>query len=116
MPNICPNCDSTRIRHFGAGTQQVEAALERLLPGARLLRWDRDTAGKPEMHGEILRRFIDREADILVGTQMIAKGLDLPLVTLVGVVSADLGLALPDFRAGERVFQPPDSSRGTSRP
>ena len=105
MPNICPNCDSTRIRHFGAGTQQVEAALERLLPGARLLRWDRDTAGKPEMHGEILRRFIDREADILVGTQMIAKGLDLPLVTLVGVVSADLGLALPDFRAGERVFQ-----------
>ena len=105
MPRVCPNCDSTRIRHFGAGTQQVEAALERLAPGARLLRWDRDTAHKPEMHGEILRRFIDREADILIGTQMIAKGLDLPLVTLVGVVSADLGLALPDFRAGERVFQ-----------
>ena len=105
MPRACPNCDSTRIRHFGAGTQQVEAALERLAPGARLLRWDRDTAHKPEMHGEILRQFIDREADILIGTQMIAKGLDLPLVTLVGVVSADLGLALPDFRAGERVFQ-----------
>ena len=105
LPSTCPNCGSSRIRHFGAGTQQVESALRQLLPGARLLRWDIDTASKPEMHGEILRRFIDREADIVIGTQMIAKGLDLPLVTLVGVVSADLGLALPDFRAGERVFQ-----------
>ena len=72
---------------------------------ARTLRWDIDTASRPAMHYAILQQFIERRADILIGTQMIAKGLDLPLVTLVGVVSADLGLALPDYRAGERVFQ-----------
>ena len=105
QPGSCPSCGSARIRYFGAGTQQVDEVLKRLFPTARTLRWDLDTARSPKMHFKILGQFIDREADILIGTQMIAKGLDLPLVTLVGVVSADLGLALPDYRAGERVFQ-----------
>ena len=105
QPQACPACGSARIRYFGAGTQQVESALRELYPGVRSLRWDIDTARSPKMHFEILRQFIDREAEVLIGTQMIAKGLDLPLVTLVGVVSADHGLAMPDYRAGERVFQ-----------
>ncbi|MCY4536795.1 MAG: primosomal protein N' [Chloroflexi bacterium] len=105
QPRHCPMCQSSRIRYFGAGTQLVDETLRDMFPQARTLRWDTDTASKPHMHFEILQRFIDGEADILIGTQMIAKGLDLPLVTLVGVVSADLGLSLPDFRAGERVFQ-----------
>lgn len=105
IPHTCPSCGSKRIKYFGAGTQQVEEALKEMFPQARTLRWDADTASKPDMHFQILQQFIDREADIVIGTQMIAKGLDLPLVTLVGVVSADLGLALPDYRAGERVFQ-----------
>ena len=105
QPQQCPTCGSSRIRYFGAGTQSVDEALRDRFPGVRALRWDTDTASNPQMHFEILQRFIDGEADIVIGTQMIAKGLDLPLVTLVGVVSADLGLSLPDFRAGERVFQ-----------
>ena len=105
QPQVCPECGSSRIRYFGAGTQQVERALQERFPRARTLRWDIDTARSPQMHFEILGKFVAREADALVGTQMIAKGLDLPLVTLVGVVSADLGLSLPDHRAGERVFQ-----------
>ena len=105
QPTTCPNCASGRIRYFGAGTQQVDEAVKQLFPTVRTLRWDVDTAKSPAMHFEILGKFIDREANLLIGTQMIAKGLDLPLVTLVGVVSADLGLALPDYRAGERVFQ-----------
>lgn len=104
-PQKCPQCQSQRIKFFGAGTQQVEQALHELFPEARTLRWDADTADSPAAHEAILQRFIDRRADIVVGTQMIAKGLDLPLVTLVGVVSADMGLALPDFRATERTFQ-----------
>ncbi len=105
QPTSCPDCGSSRIRYFGAGTQQVESALQEMFPAAKTLRWDIDTARSPKMHFDILEQFIDRRADVLIGTQMIAKGLDLPLVTLVGVVSADLGLALPDYRAGERVFQ-----------
>ncbi len=105
QPAACPNCGSARIRFFGAGTQQVESELQKRFPAARALRWDIDTARSAQMHFEILGKFVAREADVLVGTQMIAKGLDLPLVTLVGVVSADLGLSLPDYRAGERVFQ-----------
>ena len=104
-PTQCPDCQSARIKFFGAGTQQVEDEIQKLFPEARTLRWDADTANKPELHDVILGQFIRHEADILIGTQMIAKGLDLPLVTLVGVVSADMGLALPDYRAGERVFQ-----------
>ena len=104
-PRVCPACASRRIKYFGAGTQHVEAELKRLFPGARPLRWDADTTRTPGAHEELLQGFIERRANVLVGTQMIAKGLDLPLVTLVGMVSADVGLNLPDFRAGERTFQ-----------
>lgn len=102
---VCPQCSSRRIRHFGAGTQQVEAELKRLFPAVSTLRWDADTAQTVDAHEAILAGFAQQQAQVLIGTQMIAKGLDLPLVTLVGVVSADLGLALPDFRASERAFQ-----------
>ena len=104
-PTLCPACSSRRIKFFGAGTQQVEGALNALFPKARALRWDADTAGDFAAHDALLQRFINRQADVLIGTQMVAKGLDLPLVTLVGVVSADVGLNLPDFRAPERTFQ-----------
>lgn len=104
-PNVCPSCGSKRIKFFGAGTQQVEQTLNEMFPRARVVRWDSDTAASAEAHEAILQRFVERRADVMVGTQMVAKGLDLPLVTLVGVVSADIGLALPDFRAGERTFQ-----------
>ncbi len=104
-PTVCPECGSKRIKFFGAGTQQVEETLVQMFPKARVVRWDSDTADSAEAHEAILQRFIERRADVMVGTQMVAKGLDLPLVTLVGVVSADVGLALPDFRAGERTFQ-----------
>jgi primosomal protein N' (replication factor Y) (superfamily II helicase) len=102
VPVICPYCRSASIRHFGVGTERVEMAVKSLFPGARVLRWDRDTARTRAVHEELLRAFVERRADILVGTQMIAKGLDLPAVTLVGVVSADVALFLPDFRASER--------------
>ncbi len=104
-PNVCPICWSASIRYFGLGTERVESAVKRLFPEARVLRWDRDTARTRHVHEELLRAFAERRADILVGTQMIAKGLDLPAVTLVGVVSADVALFLPDFRASERAFQ-----------
>jgi primosomal protein N' (replication factor Y) len=105
VPVYCPQCFSPRIRSFGVGTQRVVEEVEALLPGTRTLRWDRDTVGRKGDHGRMLDRFLAREADVLVGTQMIAKGLDLPFVSLVGVVAADTGLYLPDFRAGERAFQ-----------
>lgn len=104
-PTTCPNCWSASIRYFGLGTERVETAVKRQFPGARVLRWDRDTARTRQAHEELLRAFAERRADVLVGTQMIAKGLDLPGVTLVGVVSADVALFLPDFRASERAFQ-----------
>jgi primosomal protein N' (replication factor Y) len=105
MPNVCPKCGSHRIKTFGAGTERVMDALRAEFPQARPLRWDRDVTGGKTSHEAILQDFIDHKADVLVGTQMIAKGLDLPLVTLVGVLSADTGLFLPDFRAAERSFQ-----------
>jgi primosomal protein N' (replication factor Y) len=105
IPDHCSACGSKRIRYFGLGTQRVEQAMQELFPGARTLRWDRDTAAKPGAHELIMERFATGEADVLIGTQMVAKGLDLPLVTLVGVVSADTALNLPDFRAAERTFQ-----------
>lgn len=104
-PVQCPNCQSTQIKHFGAGTQHVESELSKLLPSVRSLRWDRDTTRSKGAHDIILAHFASHRADVLVGTQMIAKGLDLPLVTLVGVVSADTGLNLPDYRSAERTFQ-----------
>lgn len=102
-PASCPACQSIRIRHFGAGTERVEAEVLRLFPSARVLRWDRDIAARDDVW--VLEAFARREADILVGTQMVAKGLDLPGVSLVGVVSADTVLHLPDFRSAERTFQ-----------
>ncbi len=104
MPNRCPKCGGRRIRHLGLGTERVENTVQQLFPEARLLRWDRDTATGLD-HERFLQAFVDHRADVLVGTQMIAKGLDLPLVTLVGVISADTALHLPDFRSGERTFQ-----------
>ena len=105
VPTTCVECGSRRIRHFGAGTQRLEEAVKLEFRDARTLRWDRDVTGVKGAHDAILDRFVKHEADILIGTQMIAKGLDLPLVTLVGVIAADTGLFLPDFRANERTFQ-----------
>ncbi|HLG61653.1 MAG TPA: primosomal protein N' [Ktedonosporobacter sp.] len=102
--HFCPNCKSSGIRYFGVGTEKVQATIQRAFPKARLLRWDHDTARNRHDHEQLLDSFANREADILIGTQMIAKGLDLPGVTLVGVVSADIALNLPDFAASERAF------------
>jgi primosomal protein N' (replication factor Y) len=104
-PALCPQCWSSRIKSFGIGTQRVVEEIASLFPGARALRWDRDSIGRKGDHDRLLDQFLRREADVLVGTQMIAKGLDLPMVGMVGVVAADTGLYLPDFRAGERAFQ-----------
>ncbi len=101
----CPVCGSKRIRYFGLGTEEVESRVQQQWPQARITRWDRDTTAGRDKHEQLLAKFINQEADILVGTQMIAKGLDLPLVTLVGVISADVSLGLPDYRTGERAFQ-----------
>jgi primosomal protein N' (replication factor Y) len=103
-PEHCPVCGGQHIRYFGLGTERVEATVRELYPTARLLRWDRDTASGPD-HERHLQTFVDHRADVLIGTQMIAKGLDLPLVTLVGVISADTALYLPDYGAAERTFQ-----------
>lgn len=104
-PDVCPKCEGLRIRKFGIGTEKVEELTKAAFEGARVLRMDRDTTSRKGSHGEILRAFRSGEADILVGTQMIAKGLDFPNVTLVGVISADTSLNMPDFRAGERTYQ-----------
>ncbi|MCX6012750.1 MAG: primosomal protein N', partial [Chloroflexi bacterium] len=101
----CPNCLSRRIKYFGIGTQRVAEEAGNTFSGARILRWDRDVTQGKHSHEKILNQFLNHEADILVGTQMIAKGLDLPLVTVVGIISADTALNIPDFRAGERTFQ-----------
>lgn len=105
MPDLCPKCKSRYIRHFGVGTQRVEEEARKLFPKARLLRMDSDTTARKGAHEEILGKFCAGEADILIGTQMIAKGLDIPRVTLVGVINADAALHMPEFRAGERTFQ-----------
>ena len=102
---VCPDCGSQRIKHFGQGTELIESAVQAEFSTASTIRWDRDTATGREAHEVILRTFSERQADILIGTQMIAKGLDLPHVTLVGIISADTALGLPDYRAGERTFQ-----------
>jgi primosomal protein N' (replication factor Y) len=104
-PRSCPVCGSASIRYFGVGSERVESAVKRQFPTARVLRWDRDTAKTRLAHEQLSQAFAERRADVLVGTQMIAKGLDLPAVTLVGVISADVALFLPDFRASERAFQ-----------
>ena len=104
-PKKCPACGSPRIKYMGLGTQKLEQETAATFPRARLLRWDSDSTNGKDSHKNILDTFKKREADILIGTQMVAKGLDLPNVTLVGVVIADSGLNLPDFRACERTFQ-----------
>lgn len=105
VPYRCPSCQSKQIRYYGSGTQKVEAELSELMPEARILRMDVDTTKKKGAHERILSDFGAGKADILLGTQMIAKGLDFPNVTLVGVINADTALNLPDFRSSERTFQ-----------
>jgi len=105
VPQDCPQCSSRRVKFLGVGTQKLEQEAGRTFAQARLLRWDSDATRQKYSHQEILNKFRAHQADILIGTQMVTKGLDLPQVTLVGVVNADTGLNLPDFRAGERTFQ-----------
>ncbi len=105
IPYRCPNCGQDKIRYYGTGTQKVEEELQTLLPDSRILRMDVDTTRRKGAHEKILRTFGEGQADILLGTQMIAKGLDFPDVTLVGVLNADTALNLPDFRSSERTFQ-----------
>lgn len=104
-PKECPNCKSRQIREYGLGSERVETEVNALFPKARTLRWDWETTRQKDAHEMILTHFANHQADVLIGTQMLAKGLDLPRVTLVGIVLADVGLFLPDPFAGERVFQ-----------
>ena len=104
-PSTCPSCGSQFIKYFGVGTQKVEEEVRKLFPSVRALRMDMDTTRGKDMHEQILSAFRRGEAQILIGTQMIAKGLDFPNVTLVGVVAADMTLNLPDYRSAERTFQ-----------
>ena len=101
----CPRCSRRNLRFLGIGTQRVEEEIRHFFPEARLLRWDRDVITRRCAHEELLKNFHDHKADVLIGTQMIAKGLDLPQVTLAGVINADTGLNFPDFRSSERTFQ-----------
>ncbi|MEE2708341.1 MAG: primosomal protein N' [Gemmatimonadota bacterium] len=104
-PDECPKCHSASVRFKGTGTQRVEDELKHLFPDARIARMDMDTTTRKDAHRDIFQRVLNREADILLGTQMVTKGFDFPHVTLVGVISADTTLNLPDFRASERTFQ-----------
>jgi primosomal protein N' (replication factor Y) (superfamily II helicase) len=104
-PSRCPECGDPGIRHSGIGTQRVEESIRKSFPKARIARMDADTMTRRGSYEEVLGKFRARQIDILVGTQMIAKGLDFPNVTLVGIINADIGLHSPDFRAGERTFQ-----------
>jgi len=101
----CTMCGGNRLRPMGLGVEAVEEAVNELFPQARTLRWDRDVTSGRNAHEQILAAFMEGKADVLIGTQMVAKGLDLPAVTIVGVISADIGLHIPDFRSAERTFQ-----------
>lgn len=105
LPKTCPDCDSAYFKHFGSGTQRVVQELERQFPNLRVLRFDSDTTRTKGSHRALLTQFAQGEADLLVGTQMLTKGIDLPEVTLVGIVAADGLLHLSDYRASERTFQ-----------
>ena len=105
MPGQCPECQSRYIRSIGIGTQKVEEEVAKLFPGVPLVRMDNDTTQGKDGHRTLLNRFRSGEARVMIGTQMIAKGLDFPQVTLVGVVLADLSVNLPDYRSAERTFQ-----------
>jgi primosomal protein N' (replication factor Y) len=104
-PRTCPSCAGRQIREYGLGSERVESEVQSIFSKARTLRWDWETTREKHSHDMILNHFAAHRADVLIGTQMLAKGLDLPLVTLVGIVLADVGLYLPDPFAGERVFQ-----------
>ncbi|MDD5594250.1 MAG: primosomal protein N', partial [Candidatus Margulisbacteria bacterium] len=104
-PKTCPRCNSASIKYFGTGTQRIEDEVAKAFPAARILRYDRDTTDKRGSHEVFFKTFAEGKADVLIGTQMVTKGLDLAAVTLVGVVSADIGLHLPEFRAAEHTFQ-----------
>ncbi len=104
-PKTCPDCNSSQIRQFGIGTERVEQEVNKLFPQSKVIRLDSGITRQKGIHEILLQQFAERKADILVGTQMLAKGIDFPFVTLVGVVLADVGLSLPDFRASERTFQ-----------
>ena len=104
-PRVCPECESLYIKNFGIGTQRVEQEINKLIPSARIVRMDMDTTSTKGSHQKILAAFRRKEYDILLGTQMVAKGLDFPDVTLVGVIAADTSLNLPDYRSSEKTFQ-----------
>ncbi|MNO21907.1 Primosomal protein N' [compost metagenome] len=104
-PSVCPECGSEHIRYFGTGTQRVEGELAKLFPGIRVIRMDVDTTSEKGAHEKLLKAFREKKGDVLLGTQMVAKGLDFPDVTLVGVIAADTALNFPDFRAAEKTFQ-----------
>ena len=104
-PGVCPACDSLEMKDLGAGTERVESDLRELLPAAGIVRMDSDTTSGKDSHNRLLKRMADRSADILIGTQMIAKGHDFPGVTLVGVINGEASLNMPDFRSAERTFQ-----------
>ena len=105
QPNLCPKCGSKYVKFFGAGTERVEEEVRKYLKNAKILRMDVDTTRAKDSHEKIYNAFKAGEADILIGTQMVSKGLDFPNVTLVGILSADMSLNLPDYRAAERSFQ-----------
>jgi primosomal protein N' (replication factor Y) (superfamily II helicase) len=105
MPSTCPECQSPRIKHVGVGTERVETELKKLFPAANIKRADRDTMGQKDSFKDLHKALRNQEIDILIGTQMIGKGFDIPNVSLVGVILADLGMHIPDFRATERNFQ-----------
>ncbi|HSS94828.1 MAG TPA: primosomal protein N' [Candidatus Dormibacteraeota bacterium] len=104
MPSTCPHCGSRNIRGMGMGTQRLESMVKKIWPHARVLRLDSDVARGPDAYFQIWETFSERRADILVGTQLVARGLDLPAVTCVGVVDADLPLHFPDYRSAENTF------------
>jgi primosomal protein N' (replication factor Y) len=104
-PIICPRCQSSSIKYFGTGTQRIEKEVAEVFPAARILRYDRDTVSKRGSHGVFFSAFAEGKANVLIGTQMVTKGLDVAKVTLIGVVSADTALHLPDFRSAEHTFQ-----------
>jgi len=103
--NYCKSCNHKTIKTYGVGTQKIEEIIKKIFPYAKILRYDKDALNKKENYFKILNKFENQEADILLGTQMIAKGLDFKNVSLVGIINADLGMLLPDFRAGEKAFQ-----------
>ncbi|MBS6534477.1 primosomal protein N' [Peptoniphilus harei] len=105
LPRVCPSCGSKFIKQFGVGTQRVEEEVQKYFPEARVLRMDRDTTGKKDSFEKFYEKIKDKEADIIIGTQMVSKGFDFEDVTLVGIVAADLSLYISDYKARERTFQ-----------